>query len=314
MRFYRMLLFCQNISLMVNIKANISILFFLAIAISLHAQQDGSIKYQGFFPADTQNPVLISLKQVKSKLTGVLKYENKFQTSNLEGYINKEKTFRLFELDAEGNRTGVSMKGTIDGGKMLASYSNRGKTFNFNFLEVAARNPDGSLQHVKRKNDAFAELELNFRTLPEKNVVLQYDDLANTVKIGDSPFLDFTITKVGSYAASFSIRERMQYLQKHSYGRKIKFEDGCTGLVVHAYYYSYEGALFNTYLFVYDEYGDYIQSFVLYEAIKQKGNPNILTRFSASQIFSIIDYSQGVDAPIKFRIDENGDFDFLDRD
>ena len=105
----------------------------------------------------------------------------------------------------------------------------------------------------------------------------------------------------------------MKYIQKHAYGKKVKFEEGCTGLIVHAYYYSYEGALFNTYMYVYDEYGDFVQAFVVYEAVKQ-GEPNISTKFSASQIFSITDYSQGVDEPIKFKIDKDGDFDFLDRD
>ncbi len=294
-------------------KKIFGVLILFIFFISVKGQQSGTINYQGFFPDDTKNTVLISLQQVKSKLTGVLKYENKFETSNLEGYINKEKVFRLFELDADGNRTGVSLKGTIDGGKMLASYSNRGDMFDFNFFEVDTNNPDSTLRHVKRKNDAFAELELYFKTLPAKNVVLKYNDLAYAIKVGSSPFLDFIINKVGSYAAPFNIRERMKYIQKHAYGKKVKFEEGCTGLIVHAYYYSYEGALFNTYMYIYDEYGDFVQAFVVYEAVKQ-GEPNISTKFSSSQIFSITDYSQGVDEPIKFKIDKDGELDFLDRD
>lgn len=298
---------------MLSSKTNYFIFILFFVFISARGQQDGVIKYQGFFPDDTKSTVLISLKQIKSKLTGILKYQNKFQTSNLEGYINKEKVFRLFELDADGNRTGVSMKGTIDGGRMKASYSDRGNVFEFGFIEVSLNNSDSTLQEVKRTNDAFAELELEFKTLGAQNLVMNYDNQARSMTLSSSPFLDFSITKVGSYSAPFTIRERMKYVQKHAFGKKVKFDEGCTGLIVHDYYYSYEGGLLNVYMFVYDEYGDYVQSFVLYEAIGQ-ASPNIVTKFSSSQIFSIVDYSQGVDNPLKFKLDKNGEFNFLDRE
>lgn len=287
-------------------------IFFFSNTIAT-AQDNFDLQFQGYFPNDTENKVLISLKKVKAKLTGVLKFDADFHTTQLEGYINKEKVFRLYELDADGNRTGTMIKGQIKDRQMVAAYSLSGDVTKFVFPEVYADGSSDSLVQKKRYNEAFAELELEFKTLPAKNIELKYNDFTSPIRVGDSPFLDLEISKVSSYAAPFTIRQRLRYIQKHSYGGKVKFEEGCTGLVVHAYYYSQEGALFNTYMFIYDEFGDFVQAFVLYEAMK-KNSPYITTKFSVSQIFAITDFSVDSGEPIKFRIDNKGQFKFLDRD
>jgi len=297
---------------MIDYKKNILISVFFFFSFAVLGQDNGSLKFQGFFPSDSKNPVFISLKQENSKLTGILKYENRFQTNNLEGYINKENVFKLYELDADGNRTGAIIKGTIKDRQMLADFSDKETAFNFEFAEVYYAGADSTLIHKKRLNEDFVELSLNFKTISDKNQVLKYDDFASAIVIGTSPFLEKEIKKVSSDEAPFTIQERIRYIQKHSYGVKVKFDEGCTGLIVHAYYYSQEGPLFNTYMFIYDEFGDFVQAFVLYEA-NQMGNPNIETKFSSSQIFSILDFANGLDNPIVFRIDKSGNFEFLDR-
>jgi len=287
--------------------------FFLVSFNYIQAQEDKVIQFGGVFPHENEKSVLITLKQVKSKLSAALKYDSDAQTHNFEGYINKENNFKLYQLDNDSNRTGVSIKGSIANGKMQGNYSDKETVYDFELQEVDVNSQSGEIKVVKRINEAFADLELYFKTAPNANMNIKYDDFAPAIKVSDSPFLDKAITKVGSYDAPFTIQERMRYIEKHSYGSKIKFEEGCTGLIVHAYYFSQDGPLFNTYIFIYNEFGDFVQAFVLYESMKKDGDANISTKFSMSQIFVITDYSQGIDNPIKFKIDKDGNFDLMDR-
>ncbi len=290
------------------------ILFLVILIFSeLKAQDDKIVKFAGVFPKGDEKSVLITIKQVKSKLTAALKYDSISQAFNFEGYINKENVFKLYQLDNDSNRTGVSIKGTIHNGRMQASYFDKAENFDFEFLEVDTDNPDGILKHTRRKNDDFVELEKNFKALPNANIVINYDDYSSPILVGESPFLDKTITKVSSYSAPFTINERLQYLQKHAYGKKILFDEGAIGLMVYAYYYSIDGSLFNTYLFIYNEYGDFVQAIILFESSNLKNKPNIQTKFSMSQIFSLTDFSLGADNPVNFKINKDGNLEILDR-
>ncbi len=298
---------------MKQIAQHLIIFLFLVSFGYAKAQEDKILKFGGILPHEKEKSVLITLKQVKSKLSAALKYDKDTQIQTFEGYINKENNFKLYQLDNDSNRTGVNIKGFIVNGKMQGNYSDNDSIYDFELVEVDVNAENGEVKQVKRMNEAFADLQLYFKTAPTSNMNIKYDDFAPTVKVSDSPFLDKAITKVSSYDAPFTIQERMRYIQKHAYGSKIKFEEGCTGLMVHAYYFSQDGPLFNTYMFVYNEYGDFVQAFVLYESMSKEGEANITTKFSTSQIFVITDYSQGVDNPIKFKIDKEGNFDFMDR-
>ncbi len=266
-------------------------------------------EFRGNFPDRKNVEVRIYFSITNHQIIGVMQEEGQSQTSNIDGYTDSlQARFHIHVLDEFGDSSGVSIDGVFEQNSMKATYISVDKSFEFVFTEIDLSNPPPFQKDGHREFDAYNRLLNDFPpiTLP---VTLEYEP--NGKVITDYTFFsDKEIYKFGvaNSEPPITLLQRSNIMRKLMYGGRVDFNNGCKGLILHAYFDSaLDGELYASYIFIFDNNDCFAQAFVIYEAIKTS-SPYIFTRLSKSQIFNITQY----DEEFSFRLSERGESEPLE--
>lgn len=262
--------------------------------------------FRGYFPGKRYE-VFIYFTQEGKDVSCAIKYGEDFQTTNLEGTINEEGEFELFEME-KGEKTGVSLVGYIQQNRMVATFTTNEEEINFQFRERQQRKTG--------KQTPLSEIERHFTPLPLP-LVLKYKANAKPMSTNARRFfLDKPIGKIASYQPEFKLAQRTTIMQKIMYGGKINLNHGLTALVVHAAFGSrYDGNLYNSYVFVFDHKDAFIQAFVVYESTRPNDTqPLIYTTLSESEKFAVKNLTLPTSEQRQvFKFNKTGELEFSGR-
>lgn len=293
LRLWLVVLFCTGVSV---IKADRYIV-----------NDDWPRMFKGYFPSSRHIEVTMKLTYEAGVLKGILKYDNEFGTRPLEGKMDTLGWYKLYELDNEGYKTGAVFEGTITPGKIAGTRSYNDNSFEFELLEVLTKTETTPQNDVGENKASFRQIVPYFDPLILP-MHIKFDK-ENSLFTEYAELYERPVNRVGTTRASLSLSSLSEVLKKVYLGGMVQFEGGCTGLFIHVYCESpIDGNLYATYCYIYNNKEEFVQAFVVYEAMDME-RPILTTSLSRSKIFVINDLI--VPDPQTFRIGADGEIDFV---
>ena len=232
------------------------------------------------------------------------------QATLFVGVMDESQSFKIFALDRRGNQTKAYIEAQLLGDSLIGTYYFRGREILLHFAEIDKNNPPEFIDGTNTKHDAvrgsrFSRFlnEFSELRLPQN---IKYNSASPRLK-QFTQLLDKKIQRIGASVPEFALNERQKFLCEVRSGGKIIISDKVVGLLIHVLFdYGFDGKSYESYVYIFDRNGNFIQAFIVYEMNTRFGTAMISTSLSTNKTFIVKDLSE----QIKFRIRDDGGLNF----
>lgn len=246
-------------------------------------------------------------QQNDTLLAAAVQFEGHAKVMPFEGKLDTGQYFLVFELDEYGLRKNIIIKGQMLDTVLKGSYITGRDQKEFLFVEIDISKPPPFKSEKKdTASVSFADYVYSFqdRYLPDtmgfKKEGKQIVDL-----IG---FMDKPVRKVATDEAPVFLIDRANAIKNITAGGKVVFDGDIVGLLIQTYCNVWvDGPLFSTYMYLYNQQGEFVDAFVVYESADLI-DIRVTATLSRSKIFLITynameetEFSVDTDGTIKFR-------------